>query len=267
MDGEKQFQNPRFEALFNQAIYSIAIYDRDGKILEVNKAWEILFQNTLKDLGDYSLLNDSQVRDKGLLPYIEAGYAGRSIKVPPFLYDPAELGLGGKAVWIEVSISPIKDNSGTVNELAVIMKDITEQVQSRKKLEESEWKFRNLTNLIPMLIWTANRDGAIEYFNEQWHDFMDEKDIPSEKWKEIIHPDDRDAMLERRAYAMKTGTQYENLHRLRKKDGQYRWMLSRAIPIKDVNGQITKWFGASTDLTEMIILPHQKEEINQILHH
>ncbi|WP_170151562.1 sensor histidine kinase [Microvirga subterranea] len=114
----------------------------------------------------------------------------------------------------------------------------------------SESQFAVLAESLPQLVWSARPDGYHDYFNGRWHEFtgltLDE--CLGDGWTDTLHPEERAEVLELWRVALETGEPYEGEHRLRRGDGDYVWMLSRGIPIRDVSGQITRWFGTSTNI-------------------
>jgi PAS domain S-box-containing protein len=117
-------------------------------------------------------------------------------------------------------------------------------------LQETEDQFRVLAETLPQLVWTTRPDGYHDYFNRRWYEFTglnDDQPIGS-GWSEVVHADDRSRVRKRWNRALATGKLYEVEYRIRGKDGNYRWFLSRALPIHDASGAILRWFGTCTDI-------------------
>ncbi len=127
----------RFRTLVEQSPLSTQIFSPDGRTLRVNRAWEKLWGVTLERLGEYNILNDPQLVEKGIMPYIQRGFAGETVEVPAILYDP-EATIPGKTEhanpqrWVQAIIYPVKDEQGRVSEVVLVHEDITE----RRHLEE-----------------------------------------------------------------------------------------------------------------------------------
>ena len=124
--------------------------------------------------------------------------------------------------------------------------------------ERGEAMFRMLANSIPDLAWSADASGKRDYFNKRWHEFTGTKDGGD---GHLIHPDDRDETYRKWDEAVKAGTPYEAQYRLRHRDGSYRWMLGRAMPVEDADGSILRWFGTITDIDSA----HREAEGREIL--
>jgi PAS domain S-box-containing protein len=149
---------------------------------------------------------------------------------------------------------------GAPGRLAGFIVDLTEIRRSQARLAESEARFRTLTDAMPQLIWSARPDGQHDYFNARCYAFSGgaEGTLDGDAWAGLVHPDDRARLAERWRQSLRTGELYEIEYRLRRHDGAYRWMLVRALPMRGApngaqpQGAILRWFGSSTDITEIV---------------
>jgi len=123
--------------------------------------------------------------------------------------------------------------------------------QANKALEERQSELAALADALPQMIWSAGTDGRDDYCNRQWYDFTGtEPDAPAgEDWIDFIHPEDRKRTKALWQHALRTGEPYEDEYRLRHHSGEYRWVLSRGIPVRDLQGT-TRWLGTNTDIHE-----------------
>lgn len=115
----------------------------------------------------------------------------------------------------------------------------------------AEW--RDVVETLPHIVWITRPDGYHEYFNQQWMDFtgLTLEESLGDGWNPPFHPAERPLARRLWAEATRTGEPYEIEYRLRRHDGVYRWMLGRALPLRDESGEIVKWFGTSTDIGEL----------------
>ncbi|MCC3435473.1 MAG: PAS domain S-box protein [Oscillatoriales cyanobacterium] len=124
---------------------------------------------------------------------------------------------------------------------------------ARRAAEASEQLYRILAETIPQIVWTAWPDGWIDYYNQRWFEYTG---LTLEKtqgwgWQPVVHPDDLKNSLERWNESVQMGETYEVEYRLKRaSDGVYRWHLGRAMPVRDADGNILKWFGTSTDIDD-----------------
>lgn len=117
----------------------------------------------------------------------------------------------------------------------------------------SQAQFRLLTDAMPQIVWMMQADGSYTWFNQRWLDYtglsMDESLVRG--WTGLVHPDDNPRASTLWAQALGSGAPCEIEYRLRRADGVYRWMLSRALPQCDAVGQTTQWLGTLTDIDEL----------------
>ncbi|MEO7934241.1 MAG: ATP-binding protein [Chthoniobacterales bacterium] len=119
---------------------------------------------------------------------------------------------------------------------------------------------QHLADTMPQIVWISRPDGYHEYYNKQWWDFtgMTWDEARGDGWNLLLHPEDRDRAIERWQHSLKTGEPYEIEYRfLRSRDGEYRWFLGRAMPQKDADGKIIRWFGTCTEIHEQKLVEEQ----------
>lgn len=118
--------------------------------------------------------------------------------------------------------------------------------------EARERQFRTLANSISQLAWMADHEGYIFWYNDRWYDYTGTtlEEMQGWGWQKVHHPDEVDRVVERIKLAFTTGQPWEDTFPLRSKTGEYRWFLSRALPIFDADGKVMHWFGTNTDVTE-----------------
>lgn len=138
--------------------------------------------------------------------------------------------------------------------LAVTFRDVTAQRISEDTLRAGEARVRALVDSLPQLIWSAQSDGAYDYLSPQWIAFTGApaEAHRGEAWLEAVHPEDRDAVAQAWRQAVNGGLPYAIEHRLRRADGAWRWVQARASAMRGRNGEVRRWFGACSDVTEII---------------
>ena len=138
--------------------------------------------------------------------------------------------------------------------------DITERKESEeakerlRKLEaELAEKLRDVIDTMPTMVWIARTDGSNEFANHHWQEYtgLSHERTVGSAWQDAVHPTDLKRHLEKWCASRASGEPFENEVRYRRAaDGQYRWFLSRAVPLRDGKGEIVKWYGVSTDIEE-----------------
>ena len=152
---------------------------------------------------------------------------------------------------IETSSAPVRDAEGRVVAAVTISRDITRRKRAEEALRDSEARFRALADCIPQLAWMADSNGYIFWYNQRWYDYTGTtfEQVRGWGWKIVHHPGHVKRVVERIQHSWTTGEPWEDTFPLRGRDRQWRWFLSRALPIRDEAGAITLWFGTNTDIT------------------
>src|SRR6476646_1764124 len=123
---------------------------------------------------------------------------------------------------------------------------------TRAEAAVREQQFRTLANSISQLAWMADGEGYIFWYNDRWYDYTGTtlEEMQGWGWQKVHHPDEVGRVVERIKVAFATGEPWEDTFPLRSRNGEYRWFLSRALPIADEEGRVVRWFGTNTDVTE-----------------
>ncbi|MEO5676164.1 MAG: PAS domain-containing protein [Usitatibacter sp.] len=245
--------------MFEQAPFSVQLLAVDGRTLQVNRAWEALWQVSDGDgvkkyvLEEYNILSDPQLEAKGVAPILRQAFAGVSVTIPPIIYDPAELGRAGRARWIVAHAHPVKDEAGRVLEVVLIHDDVTERVQNQNALRASEMRLKQLANTIPQLAWMAEPDGAIHWYNDRWYEYTGETPATMEGWgwQRVHDPVALPKVLEAWKHSIATGKPFQMTFPLRGKDGKFRPFFTLIAPLKDAEGEVVQWFGTNTDVSSL----------------
>jgi PAS domain S-box-containing protein len=158
----------------------------------------------------------------------------------------------GRPEVLDLYFEPLRDEAGGIIGIAGAAIDITDRKKAEAALRQSEVHFRMLAEAIPNFVWVASADGGIEHLSPQFLEYvgMGPETFLGSGWKNAIHPDDVERSAAEWACCVATGRTYEIEHRARRRDGQYRWLLSRAVPICDAEGRVSKWIGSTTDIEE-----------------
>ncbi|MND25860.1 Blue-light-activated histidine kinase 1 [compost metagenome] len=175
----------------------------------------------------------------------------------------------GETRWFVVSGRPVRDNKGRIVQLAGIVIDTTEQAEMAAALEQSNLRFDILAESIPQIIWSTDAEGRHDYFNRRWTEFtgIAPENIKPTTWQELVHPDDWDRVTEVWQECLKTGKTYDIDYRFRYRDGRYRWLWVVALPLKNADGEIIRWYGTSSDIDAPKQLEEQREMVSQELDH
>ncbi len=159
--------------------------------------------------------------------------------------------IGGDRHWL-VSIHPVRNEASELFGINVVVQEVTCRKRAEQALRESEERFRTLADNIAQLAWMADGTGSVVWYNKRWFDYTGMTLEETQGWgfQKAHHPEHVDRVLETVREFIASGEAWEATFPLRRKDGSYRWFLSRAIPIRDERGVVARWFGTHTDVTE-----------------
>jgi PAS domain S-box-containing protein len=227
-------------------------WDRDFRVSRWSPAAESIFQWQAeevlgKKLGDWQFIfaEDLTLVNQGITQLFHGSQQRNVIQNRNYTKD-------GSIVHCEWYNSALLDESGHFISVLSLILDITERKQVEEALQKSEKRYRDLADAMPLIVWTAQPEGNLNYFNQRWYDstgmtFEQAKDYG---WQLVVHPDDLQPCLDQWRLAIQTGKPYEVECRFKQADGNYRWHLGRAVPMHNSSGQIISWVGTGTDIDE-----------------
>ena len=127
--------------------------------------------------------------------------------------------------------------------------------RSRAQIEDLEQRFNVLADALLHMVWSTTPDGWSDYFSQQWCDYTghDAERSYGSGWNDFLHPEDAPVAAQAWALAVETGKAYDMRYRLRRHDGEYRWVIAKGLPMHDQSGKVTRWIGTCTDVqTDML---------------
>ena len=136
---------------------------------------------------------------------------------------------------------------------ACVARDITERKRAAHDLMERERQFRTLADSIPQLAWMARADGWIFWYNRRWYEYTGTTPEQMEGWgwQSVHDPAELPRVIAHYKECLDSGMPWEDTFPLRRRDAAMRWHLSRAQPVRDDRGEIVRWFGTNTDVTQL----------------
>jgi PAS domain S-box-containing protein len=159
--------------------------------------------------------------------------------------------MDGERRHLETRAVPLRSDDGTVAQLG-IARDITARTQAEARLRESERNLRRLTETIPVMLWSATPEGAIDYCNARFLEytgFNAEQVMGRDGFTKVLHPDDLERTVQEWLSCIRTGASFQvEVRKLHAADATYRWCLTSARPLQDEHGRILKWYGTVVDM-------------------
>src|SRR5579871_1214836 len=146
-----------------------------------------------------------------------------------------------------------EDDAHFMEAAALLLSAAIQRDRHVQQLNESEARFRTLAEAMPQMVWSTRPDGYVDYVSDSWRRFTGQSEAVSfgyAGWKQVLHPEDAERVLERWSHSIARGEIYEVECRLRGAVGGYRWFLARGVHLRDSEGMIVKWIGTCTDVHE-----------------
>ena len=125
--------------------------------------------------------------------------------------------------------------------------------QTLPEIKRSEDQLRMMIDTIPTLVWSCRPDGTTEFLNQRWLDYtgLSFQEALGWGWKVPVHPEDLGRLMDTWRNLLARGEPGEEEARLRRFDGEYRWFLFRAVPVRDEQGAVVRWYGTNTDIEDL----------------
>ncbi|TIM05607.1 MAG: PAS domain S-box protein [Mesorhizobium sp.] len=154
--------------------------------------------------------------------------------------------------WFLVRANPLCDESENIVKWYGVSIDIDDRKRAEQALRQSERSFKLIIDTIPALAWSARPDGSAEFFSQHYLDYvgLSAEQAQGWGWTVAVYPDDLSGLTATWQSIMASGKQGEAEARLRRFDGEYRWLLFRTNPLRDASGKIVKWYGVNTDIDD-----------------
>src|SRR5215216_2709289 len=267
---ELKVSETRFRLMIEQSPLSIQIFSPDGRTLRVNRAWERLWGVTLDQIPGYNVLQDPQLVEKGIMPYVKQGFDGQAVAIPPVKYEPEETIPDVSDVpyrWVRAFIYPVKDAVGNVQEVVLVHEDITERMDAEEERRLAEEKYRGIFENAVEGIFQTTVEGRFVTANpalarmfgydspekllENVSNVAEQLYVDRERREEfgrLMQQDDFVSGFEVQIY---------------RKDGSVMWASASARAIRDAGGEMTGYEGTVEDISERKRLEESLREIRE----
>jgi PAS domain S-box-containing protein len=238
----------RYRATFDNAPVGIAHVGLDGRWLRFNNAVCAITGYSEQELSAKTFTDITHPDD------IEADWAlARRVLAgdfPTYSLRKRYIRKNGSIVWINLTVSVLRDASGVPQNFISIIEDITARRETEEALRDSERQLRSMVDSIDQLCWMANADGWVFWFNKRWYDYTgaNPTDMEGWGWQVAVDPAVLPEALTQWTAALKTGKPFDMVLPLRGADRAFLPFLTRVNPVCGPDGNVIRWFGTHTDI-------------------
>jgi PAS domain S-box-containing protein len=251
----------RFHAIFDLAAVGIAQVNLNGQWLLMNQTLADTLGYSFDELEKMTLQQishpDDIDRDHARIRRLLAG------KVPSYSVEKRYICKGGSILWVNLNVTLVRDKYGKPKYFIAIIENIDKRKKAQEAVHESEERFRIMADKAPVLIWMAGTDTLCTFFNKPWLDFTGRSFALEQGngWVEGVHPEDMKRCQETYLTAFSAHQDFQMEYRLRRADGEYRWMVDAGVPRFMPNGEFVGYIGSCFDITER---KYAEEEIKRL---
>ena len=242
----------RFRLAVEAAPNAMVMVNHDGKIVLVNSQAEELFGYTRKELMGRTIEMLVPEASRKSHPSLRGEYVAHAQARPMGVgRDLHAQHKNGKQFAVEIGLNPIETDEGTWVLSSIL--DITERKRAEATLRESEERFRNMADTAPVMIWVSGPDKRCTFFDKIWLEFTGrtmEQELGS-GWAEGVHPDDVDRCIATYSASFDVRRSFQMEYRVRRADGEYRWVLDDGVPRFAPDGAFAGYIGSCIDITEV----------------
>jgi PAS domain S-box-containing protein len=236
-------------ALLEASPDCVKLVESDGTVRFLNRAGYVLMEidtGTLLKGVHWADLWPREMRDT-VATALETARTGG-----PARFDGVCPTAKGTLKWWDVVVTPIRTADGEIDCFLCVSRDVTAWKAAEESLTLSEQRFRALADNMAQFAWMAYPSGYTFWHNQRWLDYtgVNAVDATGTGWQQVIHPDDAERVVRQLSLAIKDGETWQDTYPIRGADGEYRWFLSRAMPLRNDQGRVVPWCGTDTDVTE-----------------
>jgi PAS domain S-box-containing protein len=260
---ELQRQTSRLDELFEQAPEAVVVLSTDDRIVRVNKEFTRMFGYEPGEVL-HCPINDLIVPEnqiKSSRAYTRLLQQGGRVEV-----ETVRRRKDGTEIDVSLLAISVRTTSGEQVVNYAIYRDITERKRAEERLRESEARFQAMADTAPVLIWMTGTDSLCSYFNKPWLDFTGrtmEQEVGM-GWTEGVHPDDVQGCFDCFLPAFHARKPFRMEYRLKRADGEYRWVIESGIPRYTGGGEFAGYIGSNIDITDLKRAEEERQRLRQL---
>jgi PAS domain S-box-containing protein len=246
--------------VYRRAVEGHTPWSRDTRAPQPIVIQDVEADEGLRPLRD-TILHD---RARVVAAWYDAAQGGREFTAEYRFQTP-----DGRVPWVAGAAVPLKDVGGHVAQYLGTVTDITARKLSEEALVLSERRFRTLADAAPALIWYDDAEGDCQFVNRQYLDFFGKSltEVQGRAWQPLLHPHDSSGYLAAWRHAIAERQPFTYRTRVRRHDGEWRWIESHALPLFGDGGEFLGHVGVSPDITDAVTAERRKDEFLATLAH
>jgi PAS domain S-box-containing protein len=225
----------------------VATLTSDGEVEVVNNQLVEYCGQPLEAMKQWGTNGTVHAED---LPHVAQVFTRAIGSGEPYDFEARIRRFDGVYRWFQVRGLPLRDTTARIIRWYVLLTDIDDRKRAEDAMRASERSLKLVIDTIPAMAWSAGPDGSAEFFNQQYLDYVGFSTEQARHWgwTAAVHPDELKDLVATWRHMMASEKAGEGEARLRRHDGEYRWFLFRANPLRDEKGAVVKWYGINTDI-------------------
>jgi PAS domain S-box-containing protein len=254
----------RFDEFIAQTPEAVAVLRTDGRVVLISNEFTRMFGYEPDEVSGLLLIEHLMVPEtlvESAKDYTDQLKRGRRVDI-----ETVGRRKDGANIRVSLLMVPLTAATGEHAGNYAICRDITERKRVEERLLESEARFRAIADTAPVMIWTTGTDGFCDYFNKPWLDFtgrtMDQE--VGTGWTEGVHPDDLQQCADGYWPAFHARKPFRVEYRLRRADGEYRWVIESGIPRYTASGEFAGYIGSNIDISDLKRAEEDRERSRQL---
>lgn len=226
----------------------VAILGPDGRVEQVNAKIKEYCGQTIEELREWGTNGTVHPED---MPHVAEAFGGSIASGMPYVIEQRLRRFDGEYRWFDNRGQPLRDESGAILAWYVLLIDIDDRKRAEQAVRANERNLHHQAETFPQMLWSATAEGDIDYCNERLlaYSGLTAETVMNDKWVNLLHPDDRAPTAEIWRGCVATGAPYSvEVRHFHVADQTYRWILTLALPLRDGEGRVIKWYGSCVDI-------------------
>ncbi|MDG2517876.1 PAS domain-containing sensor histidine kinase [Lysobacter soli] len=226
----------------------VAILGPDGRVETVNSKIKEYCGQTIEELRDWGTNGTVHPED---MPNVAQVFGGSIASGMPYVIEQRLRRYDGAYRWFDNRGQPLRDESGAILAWYVLLFDIDDRKRAEQAVRANERNLHHQAETFPQMLWSATAEGNIDYCNERLlaYSGLTAETVMNDRWVNLLHPDDRAPTAEIWRGCIASGSPYSvEVRHFHVADQTYRWILTLALPLRDGDGRVVKWYGSCVDI-------------------